>query len=192
MKFIVALILCFCNYVFADEATKVCKPPIHTQTLTYQQSTNTPINFAGFIIELPSPKKIGYFNEDLILKYDQDRTIYLTYSSNTLTEGRQADYDPVAVFNEAFGISPRQDKNKSEIQAIINHQRLCDNELINYQISGINNQVIRTKYQNKFNDNTINTYILGKSKDVYMITFKGFSNSEIDQLLSTIHKVNSK
>lgn len=192
MKFILALILCFCNYLFAGEATKVCKPPIHTQTLTYQQSTNTPINFAGFIIELPSPKKIGYFNEDLILKYDQDRTIYLTYSTNTLTEGRQADYDPVAVFNEAFGISPRQDKNKSEIQAIINHQRLCDNELINYQISGINNQVIRTKYQNKFNDNSINTYILGKSKDVYMITFKGFSNSEIDQLLSTIHKVNSK
>ncbi|MFD1261077.1 hypothetical protein [Entomomonas asaccharolytica] len=192
-KIIYFLIVCCMPILALANNQHVCKPPINKQTLTYQKSTNTPVFFAGFIIELPPPKDIGYFNDNLIFKYEQDKTIYLTFSTNMLIDGREADYDPVVVFKEAFGILPKQAKNNSEINAIIRLQRLCENELISYQINNIDYDVIRTKYHNSFSDkSTIDTFILGEPKEVYMIGFKGFTNKEIDQLLSTIHKKNKK
>lgn len=188
-KLFTLLLLTVAVSALANEAVPECKPPLHQQALSYQKTTNTPVYFAGFIIELPPPERVGYFNDNLIFKYGAEKTIYFTFPLAMLSDGRSADYDPVQVYKEAFGILPKQAKNNSEIRAIARLQRLCDNELISYKIADIDYEIIRTKYHNSFPDQqTIDTFILGEPREVYMLGFKGFTNSEIDQLLATIHK----
>lgn len=190
-KLILPLLLaCSVGYANQEPAQPLakCIPKIQKQTLTYKATDNIAVYFAGFIIELPTPKRMGLFSDNTIFKYDNNKTIYLTDDTNILSENREADYNPVTVYKEAFGIEPRQEKNKDEIAAIIRFQRLCENDLIQYQIKGINDLIIRTTGQNNANENTIETFILSRSEFVYVIGFKGFTNNEIDQLLSTIHK----
>lgn len=184
-NWLLLLILTLSTAVMADITD--CKPPIHKQPLTYQPTANTPVHFANIILELPKPDSLGFFNQDLIIKYGQ-KSISLSYITEQLMENQAADYDPVAAYKEALGLTPKTGRYNAEIKAITSHLRLCDNELILYQTKNIDYEMIRTKQHTHFSDQqTIDTFLLGRFKDVYVIRFKGFSSDEIDQTLATIH-----
>lgn len=188
-KLLFAILLgCSC-FTLANQPIKECIAPITEKNLTYKTMNNTDVAFAGFIIELPKPMRVGFFQEDLLLKYDNNRLISLSFFTNILTNGRSPDYDPVEVYKQAFGLKPREAKHDEEIATISRLNRLCNNELIHYKINNIDYEIIRTKNHNSFSDQTtIDTFILGDPREVYQIRFRGFSNSEIDQILATIHK----
>lgn len=194
MKKVILPLLLVCGFSYANQelanttVQNQCTPKMQQKTLTYKATDQIAFYFAGFDIELPTPKRVGLFVDSTVLKYDQDKAIYLNDATAILSENRAADYNPANVYKEAFGLVPRQEKNTDEIAAIIRLQRLCDNDLIHYQINGINDQIIRTTGPNDANENIINTFILSPSKYVYTIAFKGFTSQEIEKILSTIHK----
>lgn len=188
-KLLTLLLASLAISALANEPVKECKPPINNQTLSYQKTTNTPIYFAGFLIEPPKPEEMAFFNEDLLLKYPGNKTISFSYATSILLKGQAADYDPVAIYKQAFGILPKQSKHNAEIRYITKWFKLCDQELISYKIDQLDYSIFRT------NDPAADTaikeldvMILGDPQEVYMIGFKGFSNSGIDKVLATIHK----
>lgn len=173
--------------VFSQDqlVSKECKPKIDTVTLDYKPSNNKRITFAGMAFYPSEPKEIVLYDEGLIFIYDKNKSLTFSNMSRSWADEKGKDFDVVEMYKQAFAINKLTEAHKNDVEAVIKQQRLCDNQLVSYQINNTRYDIIRTKKQNYFNTNSIDVFMLGDKGELYMLFFKGFSSQEIDDFFAS-------